>query len=372
MDTASEAIHSILPIFLVHTLGASVVMLGLIEGVAEGFTAITKLGSGILSDKLQARKSLTIVGYSLAAVSKPLFAIATSVPMVIFARMSDRFGKGIRGAPRDALIADITPPELQGAAFGLRQGLDTVGAVAGPLGAMALMIWCGFDVRAVFWVAVIPATLAVFVLWLGVQEPADKTPQKDKRWSLRAALSLPPSFWAVIAIGAGLTMARFSEAFLILRAQEQGLSPALLPWVRVNMNVVLAMVSYPAGALADRVPPVWLLIASCVVLACAHALFVFAPSLPWIMAGVAIWGLHLGLSQGVMSAIVALAAPSHVRASAFGLFNLIMGLAIIASSVLAGLLWETLGSAATFTAGGVFSVLSLMGALMCAPLLRRG
>ena len=371
MDTASEAIHSILPLFLVQTLGASVAAVGMIEGFAEGLTYITKLGSGLLSDKLQARKSLTIAGYGLAALSKPLFAIAASIPMVIVARMSDRFGKGIRGAPRDALIADITPKDIHGAAYGLRQALDTVGAIAGPLMALVLMTWVGFSHRAVFWAAVIPAVIAVLVLWFGVKEPAPASPDDSKKWSLRGAFQLPAAFWAVVAVGVGLTMARFGEAFMILRAQNGGLSDTLAPLVLITMNVVYACISYPAGALSDRISPVWLMAGACLTLVGADAVLATHASLPWIMGGVAVWGLHMGLSQGVLSSLVGLAAPSHVRASAFGVFNLAIGLATIASSTLAGVLWDTFGASVTFITGGAFSVLSLIGALVLAPFLRQ-
>ena len=372
MDTASKAIHSILPLFLVQTLGASVTTVGIIEGLAEGLTSITKLGSGLMSDKLRARKSLTIAGYGLAAISKPLFAIATSVPMIIVARFSDRFGKGIRGAPRDALIADITPKEIHGAAYGLRQALDTVGAIAGPLMAMILMTWFSFSHRAVFWAAVVPAIMAVLVLWLGVKEPVEKSLLTEKQWSLRGAFRLPVAFWAVVAVGVGLTLARFGEAFLILRAQNSGLSDAFAPLVLITMNVVYACISYPAGALSDRISPVWLMAGACLALIGADVVLAFGPSLPWIMAGIAVWGLHMGLSQGVLSSLVGLAAPKHVRASAFCVFNLVIGLAMIASSTLAGVLWDRFGASATFITGGAFSILSLIGALVLAPVLRRG
>jgi len=374
MDMSSEAIHALLPVFIVGVLGASPTVLGLMEGVAEGLASVTKLFSGVISDRLRNRKALTIVGYLLGALSKPVFAFAPTVGWVFAARAADRFGKGIRGAPRDALVADIAPPEVRGAAFGLRQSLDTVGAFLGPLAAMAILLWFETGLRIVFLLAAIPAFLAVIVLWLGVKEPR-QAPEEDSRiprpWPWQGGATLPLAFWAVVLIGGLLTMARFSEAFLVLHAQDEGFELAFLPLVLVIMNVVYAAVSYPAGALSDRIAPHKLLAAGCFVLLAADVVLAGASSIPWTVAGIALWGLHMGLTQGVLAALVAAAAPAAIRATAFGLFNLIMGMVMVASSAVAGVLWEELGATATFMMGGAFSALAVFGALAVGPALTR-
>jgi MFS family permease len=372
MDASSEAIHSILPIFIVQVLGASPEILGVLEGAAEGTTAFTKLFSGVLSDRLKARKSLTIAGYSLAGLSKPIFALAPSVAWVAAARITDRVGKGIRGAPRDALVADLTPPTVQGAAFGLRQALDTVGAIIGPLMALALMAWLGFGPRTVFWLAAIPAALSVATLALGVREPAQSS-SAHKRWTVKGLSQLPAAFWAVCGIGGLTTMARFSEAFLVLRAQDQGLAVALVPFVLITMNIVYAAVAYPAGAISDRTPPYRLLVAGCITLAIADGLLAGThPGLTRTMMGIAVWGCHMGLTQGVLSALVGIAAPQTLRASAFGIFNVVLGVAAIASSTLAGFLWQQVGPSMTFIAGAGFSAAAAGATLALAPFIKRG
>jgi len=360
MDISSELIHSLLPVFMVTGLGASMLMVGVVEGVAEATALIVKVFSGTLSDHWGKRKGLTVLGYGLGAVSKPLFALAVSVHWVFAARFMDRIGKGIRGAPRDALIADLTAPEIRGAAYGLRQSLDTVGAFAGPLLAVGLMIlWAG-DFRAVFWVAVIPAAIAVVLLVFGVKEPdAPAGPRRTAtpiHWGTLKELSR--AYWWVVAAGAVFTLARFSEAFLILRAQQLGLADALTPLVLVAMNVVFAAVAYPVGRLADRMHHNLLLGMALVVLIAADIVLALAQGLVAVGVGVALWGLHMGMSQGLLATMVAAAAPAHLRGTAFGVFNLASGVAMLIASVLAGLLWDTLGAAMTFYAGAAFSVLA--------------
>lgn len=359
MDISSEMIHGLLPVFLVSVLGASTTMVGLIEGVGEGTASISKLFSGWLSDRLGRRKALTVAGYGLSALSKPLFALATSVPLVLAARFSDRIGKGIRGAPRDALIGDLVPAGSRGAAYGLRQALDTVGAFAGPLIAMALMAAFNDDFRRVFWLALIPGFLSVLVLVTGVREPPHKatTPQAPVR--LDDCRSLGQTYWAVVIVGAVLTLARFSEAFLILRAQGAGLPLALAPLVLVVMNIVYAGSAYPLGALSDRANRGRLLALGFLTLIAADLLLAWAPNLWVVLGGVAVWGLHLGMTQGVLSALVADACPVSLRASAFGVFNFASGVALLLASLLAGLLWARIGPAATFIAGAAFTVLGL-------------
>ena len=360
MDISSEMIHSLLPLYLTVGLGASALTVGIIEGVAESTALIVKVFSGALSDRWRKRKSITAFGYGLAALSKPLFALATGPLLVFIARFLDRIGKGIRGAPRDALIADLTPKEVRGAAFGLRQSLDTIGAFAGPLLAMALMLAWNDDFRAVFWVAVIPALLSFALIAFAVREPAvvgaDST---DKVKFDKAMLrKLGPAFWAVTAAGTALTLARFSEAFLILRAQNLGLAIALAPLVLVGMNVVYAVTAYPVGKLADRVSPPALLYAGIAMLIAADVVLARAGGLWALGAGVGLWGLHMGFTQGLLSAMVAHASPATLRGTAFGVFNLAGGLAMLAASALAGALWQFVGPEATFWAGAALAGIS--------------
>lgn len=362
MDTSSEAIHALLPVFLVSVLGASTTVVGAIEGIAQATASIMKVFSGWLSDRLGARKTLTVIGYGLAALSKPLFALAASPAWVLAARFTDRIGKGIRGAPRDAMIGDMTPPELRGAAYGLRQSLDTVGAFLGPLAAIGLLMLLDGDVRAVFWIAAIPAVAAVVLLIVAVREPERKTDgpaQARPKPSLKGLSRMGGAFWLVAAAGGGLTLARFSEAFLVLRAEEQGLTLTLVPLVLIVMNVVYALSAYPAGLLSDRWGRRGLLVAGFLTLVVADLVLAFAPGLMAVMAGVALWGLHMGLTQGILAALVADAAPESLRATAFGIFHMISGVALLAASVIAGVLWDVYGPQATFMAGAAIAAAGL-------------
>ncbi len=362
MDVSSEMIHSLLPLFMVTTLGASAFAVGLIEGLAESTALIVKVFSGTLSDYLGKRKGLAVVGYALGALSKPLFALAPTIGMVLTARLLDRVGKGIRGAPRDALVADIAPVHLRGAAFGLRQSLDTVGAFLGPLLAVALMLLWADDFRAVFWVAVIPGSMAVGLLFFGLHEPAHRrrtTPTHPVRRENLKRLS--PSYWWVVGIGALFTLARFSEAFLVLRAQQGGIPVALVPLVMVAMNLVYALSAYPFGKLSDHMSHAKLLALGLCVLIAAD--LVLATSNHWsvVLAGVALWGVHMGMTQGLLATMVAGTAPADLRGTAYGFFNLVSGLAMLAASVVAGLLWDRLGASVTFYAGASFSLIALLG-----------
>lgn len=363
MDISSEMIHSLLPVFLVGTLGASVVLVGIIEGVAEATASISKLFSGWLSDRLGKRKMLAVIGYGLGALTKPVFPLAVTPFEVFGARFADRIGKGIRGAPRDALVADITPPEVRGAAYGLRQGLDTIGAFVGPLVAMGLMVLFASDIRAVFAWAVVPGAIAVLLLVVGVEEPrrAPTSGQRPPviRWADVRGMGL--AYWSVVAVGVVFTMARFSEAFLVLRAQDVGLAVALVPVVMVLMNLVYAAVATPAGSLSDRIDRRILLAAGLGVLVLADVALAMLPSISGVLFGVALWGLHMGLTQGVLAALVADAAPGHLRGTAFGVFNLASGGAMLAASALAGLLWTGFGPSATFVAGAAFAGLAALG-----------
>jgi MFS family permease len=364
MDTSSELVHSLLPVFLVGVLGVSAMSVGLIEGIAEATAAIVKVFSGTLSDWFGRRKPLVLLGYGLAALTKPLFPLAQGLGLVLAARFIDRIGKGIRGAPRDALVADITPPAARGAAYGLRQSLDTVGAFIGPALALLLMAVTHDNFRLVFWAAVPPAILAVLLLVFGVREPEVRASPIVRR---RAPIHrdqlrrLPAAYWLVVAFATVLTLARFSEAFLLLRATSVGLSPTWVPLVPIVMNVVYAASAWPFGHWSDRMDRRRLLVPGIGLLVAADVLLALATSMPGVLAGVVCWGLHMGATQGLLTTMVADTAPADLRGTAFGLFNLLTGLALLIASVLAGALWTTAGPAMTCIAGAGFSLLALLG-----------
>jgi len=361
MDVSSEMIHALLPLFLVSVLGASAISVGLIEGVAEATASITKVLSGALSDRLGRHKPLALAGYALAAVTKPIFPLARSIEWVFAARLVDRIGKGVRGAPRDALMAELAPQELRGASYGLRQALDTTGAFVGPLLATLFMVATGGAFRVVFWIATAPALVAVALMLLGVDEPpaARETPVPSPVRDGAAWRILPRAYWWLVASAGLLTLARFSEAFLILRAQSVGLRPALAPLMLVAMNVVYAGFSYPAGRLSDRGSRFPLLFSGFAILGVAD-LVLAAASGPWlVLSGVLLWGIHLGLTQGLLSALVADAAPASARGTAFGILNFVLGVALLMASALAGWLWQRRGPPATFLAGAVLVLVAL-------------
>lgn len=362
MDISSEMIHSLLPLFMVTVLGSNMLEVGLIEGLAEATALIAKVFSGTLSDYLGKRKSLALFGYALGALTKPLFAIATSTGTVMTARLLDRIGKGVRGAPRDALVADIAPAHLRGAAFGLRQALDTVGAFLGPLLGVGLMLLWANDFRAVFWVAVIPGLIAVALLLFGIHEPKPATGQKRTNPISRENLTrLDACYWRVVGIGAVFTLARFSEAFLVLRAQQSGIPIALVPLVMVAMNLVYAASAYPFGKLSDRINHSKLLGAGLFVLIAADLVLAADADYLFVLVGVSLWGIHLGITQGLLAAMVAEVAPADLRGTAYGFFNLVSGLATLVASIVAGLVWDVYGAATTFYIGAGFCVLALIG-----------
>jgi MFS family permease len=364
MDISSEMVHSLLPMFMVGVLGASAFTVGMIEGVAESTALIVKVFSGALSDYLGKRKTLAVAGYALGALTKPLFALADSVGMILTARFVDRIGKGVRGAPRDALVADITPPEVRGAAFGLRQSLDTVGAFVGPLLAVGLMLLWANDFRAVFWVAVIPGTLAVLLLVFGVREPERHRDGKASNPIRRENIKrLSASYWWVVVVGAVFALARFSEAFLVLRAQQGGIPVALVPLVMVAMNLVYAGAAYPFGKLSDRMNHKTLLAWGLFVLICADLVLATNDHWTTVVAGVALWGVHMGMTQGLLATMVADTAPADLRGTAYGVYNLTSGVAMLIASAVAGLLWDQFGASFTFYAGAIFCVLALLGLL---------
>ena len=362
MDISSEMIHSLLPLFMVTILGTSTMVVGLVEGLAESLALVVKVFSGTLSDYLGKRKGLALFGYALGAFTKPLFAVASGVGLVLTARLLDRVGKGVRGAPRDAMVADIAPPQLRGAAFGLRQSLDTVGAFLGPLLAVGLMLLWANDFRAVFWVAVLPGLMAVALLLFGIHEPEHRQASKGRnpiRWDNLTRLG--SAYWWVVGFGALFTLARFSEAFLVLRAQHGGTPVALVPLVMVAMNLIYAVSAYPFGKLSDQMSHMKLLTLGLLVLIAAD--LVLATNDHWgvVLLGVGLWGLHMGMTQGLLATMVADTAPTDLRGTAFGFFNLSSGLAMLIASVLAGFLWDQFGASFTFYAGAVFCGIAVMG-----------
>jgi MFS family permease len=361
MDSSSELIHALLPLYLVGVLGASTLTVGIIEGIAEATAAVTKVFSGVLSDWLGERKWLAALGYALAAASKPIFPLAPDIGWVTAARFIDRVGKGIRGAPRDALIADLTPADLRGTAYGLRQSLDTVGAVLGPALAIVFMAALADNFTHVFWIAVIPAFVSVAIIVLFVREPKRPARASPLRSPLsRAELArLDAGYWLVVFISAIFTLARFSEAFLLLRAKSVGMPLVLVPTVMVVMNIVYALTSWPAGSLSDSIGRFRLLVTGFALLIVADLVLAFGGSVITVMLGVAIWGLHMGFTQGLLSALVADTAPAQLRGTAFGVFNLVSGGAMLLASIIAGGLWDAIGPDGTFLAGALFTAVAL-------------
>lgn len=362
MDMSSEMVHSLLPMFLVGSLGVSMITLGLIEGIAEATALIVKVFSGAISDYFGRRKGLLLVGYGLAALTKPLFPLAHSAEMVFTARFLDRIGKGIRGAPRDALVADVSPPQIRGACFGLRQSMDTVGAFLGPAAAIGLMYAFSENIPQVLWIAVIPALVAVSLIVVGVNEPEHQQSAQRFRSPIRLQrlYSFSPAYWWVVIVGALFTLARFSEAFLVLRAQQAGLSATWVPIVMVVMALFYTLSAYPVGKLSDRVSRTSLLAGGLMLLILSDLVLANAESISMLMLGVTLWGLHMGFSQGLLAALVADTTPAELKGTAFGIFNLVSGVSMLLASGIAGLLWQTWGSAMTFYVGAVFSTAALL------------
>ena len=365
MDISSEMIHALLPIYMVTVLGTSTLAVGIIEGIAEATAAITKIFSGALSDWLGKRKGLAVLGYGMAAFTKPIFPLAPSLSWLIAARFIDRVGKGMRGAPRDALVADLASPEVRGASFGLRQSLDTIGAFVGPLLAILLMLWTANNFQAVFWIAVIPAFLAFGLIAFAVKEPERPTELRKIMSPLSRVelVRLGADYWWVVGIATVFTLARFSEAFLILRAQSVGLPIALVPAVMVLMNIVYAFAAYPAGVLSDRIDRHSILIAGLTLLIVADIVLALSGGIVGVALGVVLWGLHMGLTQGLLATLVADTAPAELRGTAYGMFNLMTGLALLAASVIAGALWDVIGPQGTFLAGAAFTAVAIAGLL---------
>ncbi|HET7912615.1 MAG TPA: MFS transporter [Pseudolabrys sp.] len=369
MDLSSEMIHALLPLYLVTVLGASTLTVGFIEGIAEATASITKIFSGALSDYLGRRKLLAALGYGLAAFTKPIFPLASSIAWLTAGRFVDRIGKGIRGAPRDALVADLTPADLRGTAYGLRQSLDTIGAMIGPFLAIVFMAILADNFTAVFWIAVVPAFVSLAIIVFVVREPALPPDSRTVRSPFsRAELArLSTAYWLVVAVSAVFTLARFSEAFLLLRAQSVGMQLTFVPIVMVVMNIVYTFTAWPAGALSDRIGRYLVVTAGFAILIVADLVLAFGSGVIAVLIGVALWGLHMGLTQGLLAAMVADTAPAELRGTAFGMFNLVSGIALLAASIIAGALWDVIGPDGTFFAGALFTTV----ALAALPLVRR-
>jgi len=369
MDISSELVHSLLPIFMTTVLGASMLTVGMVEGIAEATAAATKVFSGAISDYLGRRKLLVVLGYALSAITKPVFPLASGIGWVFAARFVDRIGKGIRGAPRDALVADLVQAPQRGTAYGLRQALDSAGAFIGPLLAVVCMLWLANNLKAVLWVAVVPASLAVLLLVVAVREPesARQSAGRQSRMTLADMKRLSLRYWLIVALGAVFTLARFSEAFLILRARDVGLAIGYVPLIMVVMNVAYATFAYPAGVAADRFSARALLLFGLAMLILADVALALSASPAQAFIGSALWGLHMALTQGLLSKLVADTAPGQLRGTAFGIFNLISGVSLLLASVVAGTLWETFGAAATFIAGAAFATLALVGLVLYRP-----
>jgi MFS family permease len=362
MDLSSELVHALLPVFLVTTMGMSVTAFGVLEGAAEATALIVKVFSGPISDYLGRRKGLLLLGYGLAALSKPLFPLATTPALVVTGRMLDRVGKGIRGAPRDALVADVAPPEIRGACFGLRQSMDTIGAFLGPSLAIVLMFWFADHIRTVLWFAVVPAFVAVGLIAFGIDEsghaPDHRVFRSPLHW--RALQEFPPGYWLIVGIGATFTLARFSEAFLVLRAQQTGLNLAWIPGVMVVMSLAYSLSAYPVGKLSDRLDRRLLLALGMALLIAADLVLALGQSVRSVFLGVAVWGLHMGFTQGILAAMVSETAPSSLRGTAFGVFNLACGLCVLLASALAGWLWDPFGASTTFLTGAALVSVPLL------------
>ena len=373
MDISSEMIHALLPVYLVTYMGASMVTVGFIEGLAEAIAAITKVFSGALSDWLGKRKFLAVIGYGLAAATKPIFPLAPTIGWLIGARFIDRVGKGIRGAPRDALIADISPADLRGASFGMRQALDTVGAFLGPVIAVVLMWMTADNIPLVFWFAVIPGGVAVLLLVTLVPEPGRPAdlPTVKSPLSLHELKRLGGAFWWVVGVASVFTLARFSETFLILKAHAEGAPTGLIPLVLVVMNIFYAFAAYPAGVLSDNGTRLRVLAFGMGLLILADLVFVLVPGLAGVFIGLAIWGVHMGFTQGVFSSLVADTAPVELRGTAFGMLNLMTGVMILLASVIAGVLWDKVGPQGTFLAGAALATLALFGLIPLRRVLHR-
>ena len=366
MDLSSEIYHALLPAFITLVLGLPATALGAIDGIAEATANFAKLFSGRLSDRTLKRKPWVMAGYGLAALSKPLFPLAGNAPTLMIARFADRIGKGIRGSPRDAILADETPPEIRGRAFGLRQALDTVGALLAPIAAIGLMAWLASDIRAVFWIAVIPAALSFLLAWLALKEPVQHLAPPKKSPLFAGFKQLDPETKRLLQVGFLFGLARFSEAFLILKGIDVGLTEAMSPLTLAVFNLAYVALAYPAGALSDRMAPRSILMAGMALLVSGNLVLAATNGFIGLLLGAILWGGHMALTQGIFSRMIADSAPEEYRATSFGAFWFVTGIASLLANLGAGWLWDRQGSSATFltsaaVAAVALAMLSLLG-----------
>ncbi len=359
-DVNSKMVQSVLPLFLVSVLGTNLVTIGVIEGIAESTASVLKIFSGALSDYWGKRKELAVAGYGLSAVFTPLFALATTPARVLFARFADRVGKGIRVAPRNALIADVTPSSQRGAAYGLRQSLDTIGAFSGPFIATALLFYSNQNFRLVFLSAAIPGLMTITILIFGVKEAPKTSHERRNPLQWNALKSLGKSYWMLVTVALLFNLGNFSDAFLLLRAQQIGIATNLIPLSFVIMNITYGLSAYPIGVLSDKIGRKGLLISGFTLFSLVYFGFAFAQT-PWqIWVLFALCGLYLGKTQGLLLANVADKVPEDLRGTAFGLINLVTGVALLPASLLAGILWQHMGSQATFIVSSGFAFAAIV------------
>jgi len=362
--TSSAMVYGLLPVFLVKVLGASIGIVGVMEGLAEASNSAMRLLSGITSDWIGRRKPVVAFGYLLSAANKLVFPMAESVSIVFVARLVDRFGKGVRDAPRDALISDLTPSHIRGSGFGLRTALYTMGFVLGPLAAIGLMVASGDNFRLVFAIAVAPAFAAVGILLFAIgEDPAQSSREARFRIRLSHLSRLPAAFWWSISVASLLSLARYSPAFLVLKASDVGIDPAFVPLILVFTHTVFSAAAYPFGALADRVDHRLQLALAVAVLLAADLVLAAGGTMVTAFLGASLWGLQMGVSEGLLSASVANAAPDDLRGTAFGIYQLAFGLAAFGASGTAGALWSIGGPPLAFgvsacVAAGVVPVLA--------------
>jgi len=359
MDLSSEIYHALLPAFITVVLGLPATALGAIDGVAEATANFAKLGSGRLSDLSRRRKPWVVAGYGLAALSKPLFPLATSAPLVMAARFADRIGKGIRGSPRDAMIADETAPEIRGRAFGLRQAMDTIGALLAPIVAIGLMLLLANDIRLVFWIAVLPAAASFLLAWLALREPEQALAPLKRSPFFAGFRQLDKDTKRLLAVGFLFGLARFSEGFLILKGLEVGLSETWSPLTLAVFNLAYVALAYPAGALSDRMSPRSILMAGIAVLVAGDLVLAGSGTLAGVVLGAGLWGAHMALTQGIFSRMIADSAPEALRATSFGAFWFVSGAAGLLASLGAGLLWDRDGSSAIFLTSAAVAAAAL-------------
>lgn len=359
-DISSEMILAVLPVYLGTVMGVSMATIGLIEGIAEATAAVMRVFAGAIGDRLGRYKAIVVFGYGLSALSKIVFPFAGSPAPIFAARIIDRVGKGLRTSPRDAMIARATHPSILGRAFGIRQSLDTLGAVFGPLLAIVILGVTHNDFQLLFWIAVAPGVLAVIVLTRAAEEPNGGATPLQRIPLTRADLArLGFAFWWIAAGAAFLTFGRGAKAFLVLRTEDVGVPLWLVPIAFVIMNTVYAATAYPVGGLSDRIDRRRLLAAGIVVLILSDVVLAMASG-PWVgLLGVVLWGLHFGMTQGVLATLVVDSAPEPLRGTAFGAFSLLSGFALVASGALGGMVWDAWGPSTLFWLATGAATLSL-------------